>query len=127
MISDENIHALTITVRFIPARFRIMLAGRANHRNDGDDPRASFYPVPGSDKLGGKAPEACGNPTTPHMGGRGSTALPECMQGQKHEILLHAKGRGERGGCDLLKGRLISWVNPRPLFLRWAALARSQK
>ncbi len=26
------------------------------------------------------------------------------------------KGRGERGGYDLLKGRLISWVNPRFFF-----------
>ena len=34
-------------------------------------------------------------------------------QGQKHEILLCAKGRGERGGYDLLKGRLISWLNAR--------------
>ncbi len=33
-------------------------------------------------------------------------------QGQKHEILLRAKGRGERGGYDLLKGRLVvSWLN----------------
>ncbi len=35
--------------------------------------------------------------------------------------LLRAKGRGERGGYDLLKGRLISWLNAR-FFLRWAAL-----
>ena len=26
----------------------------------------------------------------------------------KIKSLLHAKGRGERGGCDLLKGHLIS-------------------
>ncbi len=25
-------------------------------------------------------------------------------------------GRGERGGCDLLKGRLIKWVHPRFFF-----------
>ncbi len=30
-------------------------------------------------------------------------------------------GRGERGGYDLLKGRLISWVNPR-FFCAGAAL-----
>jgi hypothetical protein len=32
---------------------------------------------------------------------------------QKHEISPHAKGHGERGGYDLLKGRLISWLNAR--------------
>jgi hypothetical protein len=34
------------------------------------------------------------------------------LQGYKHEILLHAKGRGDRGGYDRLKGCLISWANP---------------
>ena len=34
IFSEENIHALTITMRVIPARFGIMVAGRANHRND---------------------------------------------------------------------------------------------
>jgi hypothetical protein len=46
--SEENIHALTITMRVIPERLRIMLVGRANHRSDIDDSRASLYPVPGS-------------------------------------------------------------------------------
>jgi hypothetical protein len=29
-------------------RFRIMVAGRANHRSDRDVPRASLYPAPGT-------------------------------------------------------------------------------
>jgi hypothetical protein len=33
------------------------------------------------------------------------------------------RGGGDRGGYDLLKGRLISWVNPRfSFFLRWYCL-----
>ncbi len=38
------------------------------------------------------------------MGGRGSTVEPS---------LLCVKWRGDRGGYDLLKGLMISWVNPR--------------
>ncbi len=38
-------HALTITMRVIPARFIIMFVGRANHRNDRNDPSASLYPA----------------------------------------------------------------------------------
>ena len=48
IFSEENIHALTITMRVIPVRFRIMVAGRANHRNGNDVPRASLYPAPGT-------------------------------------------------------------------------------
>ncbi len=48
IFSEENIHALTITMRVIPARIILMVAGRANHRNDRDVPRASLYPVPGT-------------------------------------------------------------------------------
>jgi hypothetical protein len=43
--------------------------------------------------------------------GGGVCAREENPQGQKHEILLRAKGRGERGGYDPLKGRLGSWLN----------------
>ncbi len=42
----------------------------------------------------------------------------EDSQGQKPEILLHAKGRGKRGGYGLLKGRLMSWLNAR-FFCAW--------
>ncbi len=47
--------------------------------------------------------------------------------GQKHEILLHAKGRGERGGCDLLTGRLISLVDPRFFFAGTALDSKSEE
>ena len=43
---EENIHALNITMRVIPARNILMVAGRANHRNDRGVPRASLYPAP---------------------------------------------------------------------------------
>ncbi len=46
--SEENIQTLTITVLVIPARLRVMAAGRANHRNDINVPRASLYPAPGT-------------------------------------------------------------------------------
>ena len=46
--SEEIIHALAIKMRVVPARFRIMVAGRANHRNDIKVPRASLYPAPGT-------------------------------------------------------------------------------
>ncbi len=35
-------------------------------------------------------------------------------------------GSGERGGCDLLKGRLISWANPRFLFAGTALDSKSE-
>jgi hypothetical protein len=38
------------------------------------------------------------------------------LRGKKHNIIAPRNGRGERGGCDLLKARLISWVNPRFFF-----------
>ncbi len=41
--------------------------------------------------------------------------------------MLRAKGHGERGGYDLLKGRLISWGNPRFFFAGTALDSKSEK
>ncbi len=49
--------------------------------------------------------------------------LAGCGQRMLHTLQNFAlrNWRGERGGYDLLRGRLISWVNPR-FFLRWTDL-----
>jgi hypothetical protein len=44
----------------------------------------------------------------------------------QHEILLHAKRRGERGGYELLNVRVVCWVNPR-LFLVCSGTALDSK
>ncbi len=48
-------------------------------------------------------------------------------QGQKHNIFAPRIGRGERGGYDHLKRRLISWVNPRFFFAGTALDSKSEK
>ncbi len=45
------------------------------------------------------------------------TQVPKCIPTTTKFNFAPHNVRGEREGYDLLKGRLISWVNPR--FLRW--------
>jgi hypothetical protein len=57
---------------------------------------------------------------------RGTSRDAEDERKETYE-LSPRNGRGERGGCDLLKGRLIGWVNPRFFFAGTALGPQSEK